>query len=146
MKENQVEFLFIGIITIVFALWKITQNIKTRCYESAAAARAVSAARFKEGFGGGGGTPTEVSQDTSILMKAKELLKNSGIKDSFSMNGVLTTENFTPDTSENDMTIHQRRKAATVLDRFETNAPAPTEPSAVKPPAAPSAVKPPAAP
>ena len=58
MKETQVEFLFIGIIIIVFALWKITQNIKTRCYESAAAARAVSAARFKEGFGGSGGTPS----------------------------------------------------------------------------------------
>jgi hypothetical protein len=146
MKENQVEFLFIGIITIVFALWKITQNIKTRCYESAAAARAVSAARFKEGFGGGGGTPTEVSQDTSILMKAKELLKNSGIKDSFSMNGVLTTENFTPDTSENDMTIHQRRKAATVLDRFETNAPPPVAPGAAPPPVAPGAAPPPVAP
>ena len=147
MKENQVEFLFIGIITIVFALWKITQNIKTRCYESAAAARAVSAARFKEGFGGGGGgTPTEVSQDTSILMKAKELLKNSGIKDPFSMNGVLTTENFTPDTSENDMTIHQRKKAATVLDRFETNAPPPVAPGAAPPPVAPGAAPPPVAP
>jgi hypothetical protein len=150
MKENQVEFLFIGIIIIVFALWKITQNIKTRCYESAAAARAVSAARFKEGFAGGGGgsggTPTAVSQDTTILMKAKELLKNSGIKDPFSMNSVLTTENFTPDTSENDMTIHQRRKAATVLDRFETNAPPPSAPGATAPPTAPGATAPPTAP
>ena len=146
MKENQVEFLFIGIIIIVFALWNITQNIKTRCYESAAAARAVSAARFKEGFAGGGGTPTAVSQDTTILMKAKELLKNSGIKDPFSMNGVLTTENFTPDTSENDMTIHQRRKAATVLDRFETKAASPTAPGATAPPTAPGATASPTAP
>jgi len=143
MKETRVEFLFIGIITIVFALWKITQNIKTRYYESAAAARAVSAARFKEGFGGDGGGSTAVSQDTSILMKAKTLLKNSGIKDPFSVNGILTTENFTPETSENEMTIHQRKKAATLLDNFETNAPAPTDPSAVKPPTDPSAVKPP---
>lgn len=147
MKETQVEFLFIGIIIIVFALWKITQNIKTRSSEAAAAratSRAVSAARFKEGFAGGGGGVGGNTEDTTILMKAKELIKNSGVKEPFLMTSILlTSENFTPDTSENEMTIHQRKKAATVLDKFETNAPPPTDPSVAKPPTDPSAAPPP---
>ena len=147
MKETQVEFLFIGIIIIVFALWKITQNIKTRSSEAAAAratSRAVSAARFKEGFGAGRGGNGGNTEDTTILMKAKELIKNSGVKEPFLMSSILlTTENFTPDTSENEMTIHQRKKAATILDNFDINAPPPADPSAAKPPADPSAAKPP---
>ena len=42
MKESQIEIVFIGIIILVFALWKISELIKTRCYERRL--------RWREGF------------------------------------------------------------------------------------------------
>ena len=42
MKENQVEFIFIGIIILGFAIWKISEMVKTRCHQKQA--------RLYEGF------------------------------------------------------------------------------------------------
>jgi len=33
MKEYQVEFIFIGIIILGLAIWKISEMVKTRCYQ-----------------------------------------------------------------------------------------------------------------
>ena len=107
MKENQVEFVFIGIIIIVFATWNISEMIKTRCYETKALGKkgvASSAAPYREGFG---------VDDDHLMKKIANLLKTP-------QTPILSTENFTVDTPEGDMTVHQRKKAATNMDTFNT--------------------------
>ena len=116
MKENQVEFVFIGIIIIVFATWKISEMIKTRCYESMA---------IREGF-------EAASRDGEVAAKAEpelmthlnELLKRNKVE-TFISETALSTENFTIETPENDMTVNQRKKAATILDGFKAGTPPP---------------------
>ena len=116
MKENQVEFVFIGIIIIVFATWKISEMIKTRCYESMA---------IREGF-------EAASRDGEVAAKAEpelmthlnDLLKRNKVE-TFISETALSTENFTIETPENDMTVNQRKKAATILDGFKAGTPPP---------------------
>ena len=107
MKETQIEFVFIGIIILVFALWKISELIKTRCYEK----------RRREGFGTAAAkkasTPVPPSDtDTDTFLSQIERLIPTNTQ---SIGGpVLSTENFTVDTTENEMTINQRKKIAPV--------------------------------
>lgn len=119
MRENQVEFVFIGIIIIVFATWKISEMIKTRCYETKALGKkgvASSAAPYREGFG---------VDDDHLMKKIANLIKTP-------QTPVLSTENFTVDTPEGEMTVHQRKKAATNLDTFDMKtAPPPLQVDAV---------------
>ena len=106
MKEPQIEIVFIGIIILVFALWKISELIKTRCYERrqwregfvAKAAKAKKDAPRSE-------TETFLSQIERLIPTKVQLSSNGG---------VLSTENFTVDTTENEMTVHQRKKIAPV--------------------------------
>lgn len=120
MKENQVEFVFIGIIIIVFATWNISEMIKTRCYETKALGKrgiASSAAPYREGFG---------VDDDHLMKKIANLLKTP-------QTPILSTENFTVDTPEGEMTVHQRKKAATNMDTFNTKTASPLPPvNAVK--------------
>ena len=112
MKENQVEFIFIGIIIVVFATWKISDMIKTRCYER----RGMQ--QIKEGFrsSSSSSSSSEAVAEPGLMSQLTKLLKKNNI-DPFSDNvGILTTENFTVDTTEGEMTVHQRKKAATSLD------------------------------
>jgi hypothetical protein len=129
MKENQVEFIFIGIIIIVFALWNISQIIKTRCYEAASAraeagraSSSSSSSKSKEGLLTIAAV-TAARKDPQLIEKVSKLIKKSLFKEPFSNNVILSTEGFTTETTENEMTIHQRRKAATLLDGFDTNNP-----------------------
>lgn len=63
----------------------------------------------EEGFQNAAGAELPSSSPSSIIDKAlKNVMVYSGEP--------LSTEGFTPETSENDMTIHQRRKAGTVID------------------------------
>jgi Na+-transporting methylmalonyl-CoA/oxaloacetate decarboxylase gamma subunit len=118
MKENQIEFVFIGVIIIVFAIWKISELIKTRCYQAKV---------IREGFDADVRRAKKAEEDAASAAKAKpelitrltELFQNSNTP-------VLSTENFTVDTSENDMTVNQRKKAATMLDTMVVTTPAPT--------------------
>lgn len=128
MKESQIEIVFIGIIILVFALWKISELIKTRCYErrlrgregfvaKAAAAAAAPPPRSD--------TETFLSQIEQLVpTKARSLIGGGS-------GGVLSTENFTVDTTENEMTIHQRKKLATVVPTV-TPSPTPPPPSTGK--------------
>jgi hypothetical protein len=117
MKENQIEFVFIGVIIIVFAIWKISELIKTRCYQAKA---------IREGFDAAVRRAKKAEEDAASAAKAKpelmtrltELFQNSNTP-------VLSTENFTVDTSENDMTVNQRKKAATMLDTMAITTPTP---------------------
>jgi len=106
MKENQVEFVFIGIIIIVFATWKISEMIKIRCYETKSLGKggvASSAAPYREGFG---------LDDDDLMNKIANLIKTPQTPKT----PVLSTENFTVDTPEHEMTVHQRKKAAMSID------------------------------
>lgn len=111
MKEHQVEFIFIGIIILGFAIWKISEMIKTRCYQKQV--------KIQEGFAAekaamaAAESNTITSKDPAtekILSRVNDIIKKSNNTEP------LSTENFTLDTSENEMTIHQRKKVATSLD------------------------------
>jgi hypothetical protein len=131
MKENQVEFIFIGIIIVVFATWKLSEMIKTRCYEK----------RTKEGFRASSGSAAPApppTKEPELMSQLTKILKKNNIDTFLSDAPGLTTENFTVDTTEGEMTVHQRKKAATSLDTF-------TASSSSKPPppvAAPTTDKP----
>lgn len=109
MKELQIEIVFVGVIILVFALWKISELIKTRCYE-----------RRREGFvaaAAATATPTpgvaRLSDTEMLLSKIEELIPTN-VRSSIGGGPVLSTENFTVDTTENEMTVHQRKKIAPV--------------------------------
>ena len=131
MKENQVEFIFIGIIIVVFATWKLSEMIKTRCYEK----------RTKEGFRASSGSAAPApppTKEPELMSQLTKILKKNNIDTFLSDAPELSTENFTVDTTEGEMTVHQRKKAATSLDTF-------TASSSSKPPppvAAPTTDKP----
>jgi len=132
MKENQVEFVFIGIIIIVFAIWKISEIIKTRCYEAKT--------RIMEGFDAEKARKAPVDEKNNkqpeLMTKLHDLLKKTNI-DQFNVSGkTLSTENFTVETPEHEMTVNQRKKAATILDNFTEGQPRP------EPVAAPTTDKP----
>ena len=128
MKENQIEFVFIGVIIIVFAIWKISELIKARCYQSkiegfeasAAAARATATAE-KE-------AAKKNSQPELMMTELNDLLKRNDVEtfiSSHQQQAVLSTENFTVETPEHKMTVNQRKKAATTLDSFKAGTPPP---------------------
>jgi Na+-transporting methylmalonyl-CoA/oxaloacetate decarboxylase gamma subunit len=141
MKENQVEFVFIGVIIIVFAIWKISELIKTRCYQAKA---------IKEGFAAESRDAVKAAAVASVAEEAKknqqpelmtqlnELLKRNNVE-AFLSDTALSTENFTVETPENEMTVNQRKKAATTLDSFKTGTTPPPPPPPV---AAPTTDKP----
>jgi hypothetical protein len=132
MKENQIEFVFIGGIIIVFAIWKISELIKTRCYHATA---------IREGFDAENATAAAAAaaakktQQPELMTQLKELLKNHKTE-----TPTLSTENFTVETPENEMTVNQRKKAATIMDSFKTGTDTPPPPP--PPVAAPSTDKP----
>jgi len=139
MKENRVEFIFIGIIIVVFATWKLSEMIKTRCYEK----------RTKEGFRASSSSEAPTSPPTKepeLMSQLTKILKKNNIDTFLSDAPGLTTENFTVDTTEGEMTVHQRKKAATSLDTFTAASTASTaSASSSKPPppvAAPTTDKP----
>ena len=105
MKEYRVEFIFIGIIILGLAIWKISEMVKTRCYQKQSmiyegflAAEAANAAARDTNNG-----------SSAFLSEVQNIVKKNNTE-------VLSTENFTVNTPEYEMTIHQRKKVATTLD------------------------------
>ena len=107
MKEPQIEIVFIGIIILVFALWKISELIKTRCYERR---------QRREGFVAATAAKKAAprSETETFLSQIERLIPTNVRSSSIGGGGVLSTENFTVDTTENEMTVHQRKKIAPV--------------------------------
>lgn len=102
MKEYRVEFIFIGIIILGLAIWKISEMVKTRCYQKQS--------MIYEGFLASNAATQDTNNGSSaILSEVQNIVKKNNT-------GVLSTENFTVNTPEYEMTIHQRKKAATTLD------------------------------
>ena len=135
MKANQVEVIFVGVIILGFAIWNISNMIKSRSYEkhmlvreglAVSTSTGVGTGQTRGGGGGIGGILPGLNKDTMDILNT--VMSKSKL-------GPLSTENFTVDTTENDMTVHQRKKAATLLD----NAPVLATPPA--PPAPPAPVK-----
>jgi hypothetical protein len=111
MKEYRVEFIFIGIIILGLAIWKISEMVKTRCYQKQSmiyegflAAKAANAANAANAA-----TQDTNNGSSAFLSEVQNIVKKNNT-------GVLSTENFTVNTPEYEMTIHQRKKAATTLD------------------------------
>jgi hypothetical protein len=130
MKENRVEFIFIGIIILGFAIWKISEMVKTRCYQrqtklyegflaekeataTATAAAAAAAAATTTATEPNTGLTTGIfgtdPANAKLLSEVQHLVKKNHTEP-------LSTENFTVDTPEYEMTLHQRRRSATALD------------------------------
>ena len=124
MKDSQIEIVFIGIIILVFALWKISELIKTRCYARRREGFVVKAAEAAAAAPPRSDTETFLSQIEKLVpTNVRSLIGGGG-------DGVLSTENFTVDTTENEMTIHQRKKLAPVVSApAPAPAPARTVPS-----------------
>jgi hypothetical protein len=123
MKETQIEFVFIGVILIVFAIWNISELIKTRCFEAMTIRR--------EGF------ETE-SRDAAAAAAAAKAAKPADdpleqFEKLINSNPVLSTEDFTPETPENEMTVNQRKRVVTELDKLSSMKPPPTTPSTTPP-------------
>jgi Na+-transporting methylmalonyl-CoA/oxaloacetate decarboxylase gamma subunit len=119
MKEPQIEIVFIGIIILVFALWKISELIKTRCYERR---------QRREGFVAAAAAKKAAprSDTETFLSQIERLIPTNVRSSSIGGGGVLSTENFTVDTTENEMTVHQRKKIAPVAPVAPVVAPPPT--------------------
>ena len=122
MKEYRVEILFIGIIILSFAIWKISEMIKMRCYQTRE--------KIMEGFNAAKKIEIPPPLATSIETMADNILSRYGGHIQAKKDTVpLSTEGFTVNTSEDEMTIHQRKKVATSLDKYmpmPTPTPTPT--------------------
>jgi len=102
MKEYRVEFIFIGIIILGLAIWKISEMVKTRCYQKQS--------MIYEGFLASNAAARDTNNGSSaFLSEVQNIVKKNNTE-------VLSTENFTVNTPEYEMTIHQRKKVATTLD------------------------------
>jgi len=107
MKENQIEFVFIGVIILFFAIWKISELIKGRCRRGMMIEGFKQDADKKEA--------AAAAEGGDILSEVTNLIKKSpGVEPFLLSSDVLSTENFTVNTTENEMTVHQRKKIAPV--------------------------------
>jgi hypothetical protein len=112
MKGDQVEYLFIGVIILGFAIWKISEMVKTRCHEKQERTReGFKAKKEKESM-----KDTHVKTDSTDHYETQKVIANANKIIQSQKIEPLSTENFTTRTSEHEMTIHQRKKAATELD------------------------------
>ena len=84
MKEHTVEFIFIGIIILGFAIWKISEMVKTRCYqkqvriqEGFAAEKAAAASAKPDATNKGAASKDPATE--KILSNVNDLLKKNKI-------------------------------------------------------------------
>jgi len=114
VKSISIEVVFISFILLFIAIWQVSGLIQTH-----GVSRNHEIYRIREGLQNAGDAAAAAAAPAdSTLDNALSILKGSG--DSSGLNSIigppLSTEGFTPNTSENEMTIHQRRQAGTALD------------------------------
>jgi hypothetical protein len=126
LKEYNIEVVFICVIILFIAIWQVSGLIQSRSFS-----RNNEIYRIREGLENSEATAKDdASNKDNTLDKALSVLKSSGSSVLNSIIGSpLSTEGFTPNTSENEMTIHQRRQAGTVFDD-SSNMPSLSAPSA----------------
>jgi len=129
IKSISIEVIFVSVIILFIALWQVSGLIQSRSI-----LRGNEIYRIREGLANEAATAaateaaaTDAKKDKT-LDTALSLLKGS--TDEPFLNSLIkspvSTEGFTPNTSENEMTIHQRRQAGTAMD---ASAPSPVEES-----------------
>ena len=138
LREYNIEVIFVSVIILFIAVWQVSGLI-----QSHSISRNNEIYMIREGLENAASAASAAAINTTTnneitLNKAMSILKSSG--DPFlnglglgHINSPLSTEGFTPTTSENEMTIHQRRQAGTVMDggSVAVPIPAPTAPAPV---------------
>ena len=141
LREYNIEVIFVSVIILFIAVWQVSGLI-----QSHSISRNNEIYMIREGLENAASAASAAAINTTTnneitLNKAMSILKSSG--DPFlnglglgHINSPLSTEGFTPTTSENEMTIHQRRQAGTVMDggSVAVPIPAPTAPAPVPAP------------
>ena len=139
VKSISIEVVFVSVIILFIALWQVSGLI-----QSHSISRNNEIYRIREGLHNAGDVPATAATAAApaadnTLDKALSLLKGSGdsVLNSIIGSSPISTEGFTPNTSENEMTIHQRRHAGTALDNT-SSIPLLSGPSTPSGPSAPS--------
>ena len=136
IRSISIEVIFISLIILFIAIWQVSGLIQSRSIS-----RNNEIYKIREGLQneGAAAAAAAVKKDNT-LDKAMSILNSSS--ESF-LNKLpvlpLSTEGFTPNTSENEMTIHQRRQVRTALDGAP--APSPAAPAAPTPTVSSGSVK-----
>lgn len=127
IKSISIEVIFISLIILFIAIWEVSWLIQSRSIS-----RNNEIYKIREGLQNEG-VAAAAKKDVP-LDKAMSILNSSG---EYFLNKLpdlpLSTERFTPSTSENEMTIHQRRQVRTVFDSGVVAATAPVAPAAPAP-------------
>ena len=135
IKSISIEVIFISLIILFIAIWQVSGLIQSRSISRNNEIYKIREGLQNEGAAEASAASAAAAKKDDPLDKAMSILNSS--VESF-LNKVpdlpLSTEGFTPSTSENEMTIHQRRQVRTALDGAPA-APAPPAPTA--PPAPP---------
>ena len=115
VKSISIEVVFVSVIILFIAIWQVSGLIQSRSFS-----RNNEIYRIREGLHTAGDAPATAAAPAadSTLDKALSVLKKSGepFLTGMGLGQTLSTEGFTLNTSENEMTIHQRRQAGTALD------------------------------
>ena len=115
IKSISIEVVFVSVIILFIALWQVSGLIQSRSI-----LRGNEIYRIREGLANeAAAAEAEVAaKKDKTLDTALSVLKGSADEPFLNdlINSPVSTEGFTPNTSENEMTIHQRRRAGTVLD------------------------------
>ncbi len=135
LREYNIEVIFVSVIILFLAVWQVSGLI-----QSHSISRNNEIYMIREGLENAAAAAAAIdttSNNERTLNKAMSILKSSDNPFLNSLgvgqiNSPLSTEGFTPNTSENEMTIHQRRQAGTVMDGgmvAATSAPPPPTPT-----------------
>ena len=138
IKSISIEVIFISLIILFIAIWQVSGLIQSRSIS-----RNNEIYKIREGLQNEGAAAQVVVKNDDPLDKAMSILNSSGVSFLNKLPDLqLSTEGFTPSTSENEMTINQRRQVRTALD----GAPAPAVPVPLPTPPIPTPPAPPAPP
>ena len=130
LKEYNIEVIFVSLIILFIAIWQVSGLIQSH---SISRGNEIYSIRMREGLQNAADAAADAAANASrpkkddTLDNAMSILNHSGepFLNNLLMKPPLSTEGFTPEISENEMTIHQRRKAGTVFDSSVNMSPPP---------------------
>jgi len=121
LKEYNIEVIFVCVIILFIALWQVSGLIQSR---SISRGNEIYHIRMREGLqNAGDAADAATAKKDNTIDNAMSILNHSGepFLNNLLIKPPLSTEGFTPEINENEMTIHQRRKAGTVFDSSVVN-------------------------
>jgi len=135
LKLYQPEIISFGVIILIIAIWKISEMIRNKQFASYKPKTTLSYSKVTEGMAAGENalsTKDIIGQTDKILAEANDLIQKKKTENgaATAQNPTrlgfsplpnarplpLSTEGYTPITTENEMTIHQRQHAKTFMD------------------------------